>query len=255
MRQKAPLITQVSWERIRDELLKILTENNPAGGIELLREIGVLEHILPEVTAMMGVEQPPQFHPEGDVYEHTILMLRLMKNPSPELALASLLHDIGKPKTFKITDRIRFNHHPELGARMAVKICKRLRLSNDQTNLIHALINDHLKFMNVEKMRESTLKRFLRQPHFDQHMEMHRLDCLASHEQLECYDFCKLKLEELGQEKLSPPKLISGQDLIEMGLKPGPVFSTILTEVEDEQLEGRISTTEEALKYVREKYT
>lgn len=217
-------LSQISRERIRDELLKILCGPAPARGLSLLSDSGVLEEVLPEVFDMHGVMQPPAFHPEGDVFQHTRLMFSLVRNLSPTLALAVLLHDVGKPGTFAFGDRIRFDGHAELGARMAEEICRRLKLSGVQIQQVVRLVKDHLRFMHVRQMRESTLRRFLRTEGFEEHLELHRLDCLASHGDLSNYDFCRKKLSELDREALAPPPLINGHDLIALGLEPGPLF-------------------------------
>jgi poly(A) polymerase len=251
----SPQLRQVSWERIRDELLKILTSPLANLGMDLLLESGILKATLPEVEAMVGVEQPEQYHPEGDVFEHTRLMFKLADAPSPTLALGVLLHDVGKPPTFtRATDRIRFHGHAEIGADMAEVICLRLRLPTEETRVVVELVRQHLRFIHVREMRTSTLKRFLRQSHFDEHLELHRLDCLASHGDLTSYHFCVEKLEELGQAEMRPPSLIGGHDLIGMGLTPGPQFSEILTRLEDLQLENQISNREQALEWVKSTY-
>ncbi|MBI4444553.1 MAG: CCA tRNA nucleotidyltransferase [Acidobacteria bacterium] len=251
----APKLTQVSWERIRMELMKILTGPAPSRGLQLLFESGILKCILPEVAAMHGVPQPPQFHPEGDVFEHTRLMFEISKERSEMLALGILLHDVGKPPTFSVRERIRFDGHHEVGAQIAEEIGRRLRLSNEQLDDVVDLVRNHLQFINVREMRESTLKRFLRKPNIETHLELHRLDCLASHGDLSNYDFCLQKLHELGEEQMRPQALINGYDLIEMGLTPGPVFSEILHNVEDAQLEGRLLSREDALEWVRANYS
>ena len=250
----APELTQVSWERIRDELLKILTGPDPSCGLKLLLDSGVLNQILPEAAAMDGVEQPPEFHPEGDVFVHTCLMFELAGELTETLALGILLHDVGKPPTFTIKERIRFDGHVEQGALMAADICRRLRISNDTREPVVDLVKNHLRFIHVQEMRESTLKRFLRKDNFDEHLELHRLDCLASHGDLSQYDFCREKQEELTQEQMRPQPLVKGQDLIDLGLEPGPVFSEILGALEDLQLEGHLTSKEESLDWVRERY-
>jgi poly(A) polymerase len=208
---------------------------------------------------MKGVEQPPQFHPEGDVWFHTMLMLeQLPAGVSPTLAWGVLLHDVGKPPTFKSAsetgDRIRFDGHVAVGVRMAEEICHRLRFSNEDTCQIVALVDNHMKFKDVWHMRSSTLKRFVRQPHFDEHLELHRLDCLSSNGQLESYEFVREVLEETPAGQIHPPRLLSGEDLLRMGFKPGPAFKEILRAVEDAQLEGEIKSEEDALDYVEEKF-
>lgn len=244
-------LSQISRERIRDELLKILCGPAPARGLSLLSDSGVLEKVLPEVFDMHGVMQPPAFHPEGDVFQHTRLMFSLARDLSPTLALAVLLHDVGKPGTFAFGERIRFDGHAELGARMAEQICRRLKLPRARIQKVVRLVKDHLRFMHVRQMRESTLRRFLRTEGFEEHLELHRLDCLASHGDLSNYDFCREKLSELDQEALAPPPLINGHDLIALGLEPGPLFSEILKQAEDLQLEGILTAREEALSWVR----
>ena len=244
-------LSQISRERIRDELLKILCGPAPARGLSLLSDSGVLEEVLPEVFDMHGVMQPPAFHPEGDVFQHTRLMFSLVRNLSPTLALAVLFHDVGKPGTFAFGDRIRFDGHAELGARMAEEICRRLKLPGVQIQQVVRLVKDHLRFMHVRQMRESTLRRFLRTEGFEEHLELHRLDCLASHGDLSNYDFCREKLSELDREALAPPPLINGHDLIALGLEPGPLFSEILKQAEDLQLEGILTARDDALSWVR----
>ena len=252
-------ITQVSAERIRDELIKITTQKNPGDGLKLLSDTNLLKHIMPDVEAMKGIEQPPEFHPEGDVFVHTCLVLdKLFETTdgiySPELAIGALLHDVGKPPTFENLDRIRFNGHDRVGAAMAVKICKKLRFSNKQIDLIADLIKDHLKFKDVTKMRESTLKRFISKPHFDQHLKLHLADCLASHGIIDAYNFVKDKLEEFKHIEIRPKPLIDGKDLIKMGYEPGPIFSKIINMVEEQQLEGLIKNKDEALDFVQKEY-
>ena len=254
IRRMAKLILDISAERVRDELARILTEGDARRGFELLHASGLLVQVLPEIAALEGVKQPPQFHPEGDVWTHTLMMLGNMRAPSLTLALGVLLHDVGKPPTFRIAERIRFDGHMEVGARMAVDILTRLRFASDQIRRVERLVADHLRFKDVKQMRESTLKRFLRQPHFDELLELHRLDCLASHGWLDTYDFVQSKLSELPPERLKPAPLISGDDLIQAGYVPGPAFQQMLREVEDAQLEGRIHTGAEALAMVRARF-
>jgi poly(A) polymerase len=249
----APRIAQVSRERVRDELTKMLTEGRAARAFELLDDSRLLPQVLPEVAKMKGVEQPPQFHPEGDVWVHTLLLLKnLPTGASRTLAWGALLHDVGKPPTFRIApDRIRFDGHVEIGVKMAEQICQRLRMSNDDTEQIMALVANHMKFPEVRRMRESTFKRFIRQPRFDEHLELHRLDCLGSHGKLDLYDFTKEKAESLPPDEVRPEPLISGYDLIKAGYQPGPHFKEILAAIEDAQLEGTLSTRAEALEWVK----
>jgi len=253
IRELAPEIRAVSAERIRDEILRILTGPGPGRGFEALAETGLLREILPEVDRMRGTPQPPEFHPEGDVWTHTLMMLEALEDPSPELALGVLLHDVGKPLTLtrEPDDRIRFHGHDDVGAEVASAICHRLRLSNEQVRRVEGLVRDHMKFISFPRMREAKQRRFLARDHIEDHLELHRVDCLSSHGRLETYDSCRKKLEELRDEPILPPPLINGDDLIELGLEPGPVFSEILREVQDAQLEGRLVTREEALEMVR----
>ncbi len=250
----APQILEVSAERIRDELAKILMGPRPGQGARLLHQTGLLKVILPEVAAMEGVQQPPEFHPEGDVLTHTLLLLDKMRSPSFELAFGALLHDVGKPPTFAIKDRIRFDNHSEVGSQMARAIGHRLRFSNQQIEVIAELVRDHLRFKDVRNMRSSTLKRFLRNPNFTEHLELHRLDCLASHGDLSNWEFCKQKLDELEPEEIRPKRLLTGDDLIGLGYPPGPQFAKILTVVEDAQLEGKVTTKEAAVQLVKKEF-
>jgi poly(A) polymerase len=254
IREHASRIREVAAERVRDELDRILTEGGARPGFELLDELGLLEIVLPEVAAMKGVEQPPEFHPEGDVWIHTLLMLESLKHPSITLAWGVLLHDVGKPPTFRIADRIRFDGHVEAGVEIARNILTRLRFSSEECDRITALIDQHMKFKDAPRMKASTLKRFLRQPHFDEHLELHRADCMSSHGSLDNYDFVRERWNTLPSEELKPPRLITGDDLIAMGFDPGPQFRSILTAIEDAQLEGRIRTSEEARQLASELY-
>lgn len=252
----APLIHQVSRERIREELTKMLTEGAARRAFELLDESRLLHEVLPEVAHMKGVEQPPQYHPEGDVWIHTLLLLeKLPAGASRTLAWGSLLHDVGKPPTFRrAPDRIRFDGHVEVGVAMARDICQRLRMSNDDTEQILALVDNHMRFADTPRMKASTLKRFMRLPRFDEHLELHRLDCLSSHENLELYNLVLRKLLETPAEEIRPDPLIGGNDLIAMGFAPGPIFREILAAVEDQQLEGTIKSHDEAVGFVRSNY-
>jgi poly(A) polymerase len=250
----APLIEEVSAERVRDEILKILTEGAARRGFELLDESRLLEHVLPEVKAMQGVEQPPEFHPEGDVWVHTLMMLEGLRSPTPTLALGVLLHDVGKPRTFTVRERIRFDNHVEVGAKMAEEICRRLRLSLAQTERVVELVRHHLRFKDFPHMRRAKQMRFLRLPGFEEHLELHRLDCLASHGDLTNYEMARRMLEETPPEEVKPPPLLRGDDLIALGYTPGPEFRTILQVVEDAQLEGKLPTREDALRLITEQF-
>src|SRR5213080_215970 len=259
VKRHAAEIQQVSPERLREELTKMLTEGAARRAFELLDEMGLLEQVLPEISAMKGVEQPPEFHPEGDVWIHTRLMLeQLAKGASPTLTWGVLLHDVGKPPTFQSAaetgDRIRFNHHVEVGVKMAETICRRLRFSNEETEQIVALVDNHMKFGAVEEMRASTLKKFVRLPRFEEHLTLHRLDCLSSHRHLDSYEFVRRFLEVTPPEQVRPERLLTGDDLQTMGFQPSPLFSRILRALEDAQLEGQIATREEAEKYVLSRF-
>jgi poly(A) polymerase len=256
----APDICQVSAERIRDELTKILTEGAARRGFELLDQTRLLEEILPEVARMKGVEQPPQFHPEGDVWIHTLMMLeQLQPGCSPTLAWGVLLHDVGKPPTFSPPSgpdgRIRFDQHVEVGTRMAEAICRRQRFSNDDTEQIARLVANHLRFKDVGQMRLSTLKRFVRLNRFEEHLELHRLDCLSSHRNLQAYEFVRRFLAETPPEQVRPRRLLTGDDLLSMGFLPGPSFKEILDAVEEAQLNGKLHTREQAVQYVEESFS
>jgi poly(A) polymerase len=251
IRRLAPAIQSVSAERVRDEIARVLTEGGARRGFELLDATGLLAEVLPEVAALKGVQQPPEFHPEGDVWTHTLIMLEGLGEPSITLALGVLLHDIGKPATFRVAERIRFDGHVEKGVEIAHSLLTRLRFSNDVIEGVEALIANHMKFMDVPRMRESTLKRFMRQRDFEEHMQLHRLDCLSSHGGLENYDFVRRKQQEVPPEQLKPAPLLTGRELIAAGYRPGPAFGVVLSEIEDAQLEGRISTAAEAMEMAR----
>ena len=291
LRDQAGEVTGVSPERIRDELVRMLTEGYAASGIGRLEEVGLLVHLLPEVTDLKGVSQPPEFHPEGDCWVHTLLMLELMDRsgtmrekelqgaespdrpgnrsgalpglpfgmarvsyPSVTLAMGVLLHDIGKPSTFERRDRIRFNGHADVGARMALRVCERLRFSRKQQERITALVRDHLKFIDLPRMRASTLKRFLGQEGFEEHLELHRLDCLGSHGNLDNWRLAAATLDRSEPEELHPHPILTGDDLIQMGYTPGPVFREILGSLRDAQLENRVKTRRQAKAWVSARF-
>jgi len=259
LRRHVQEIHQVSPERLREELTKLLTEGAAKRAFELLDETWLLQRVLPEIGAMKGVQQPSQYHPEGDVWIHTLMMLEgLPAGTAPTLAWGVLLHDVGKPPTFQSAaetgDRIRFNNHVEVGVRMAEAICRRLRFSNEDTEQILALVDNHMKFGAVEEMRTSTLKKFVRLPRFEQHLALHRLDCLASHGHLDSYEFVRRFLAETPPERVRPERLLTGDDLQDMGFRPGPLFSEILGALEDAQLEGEIKTRAEAERFVLERF-
>ena len=259
MQRQASTIVQVSNERVRDELTKMLTEGHARRAFELLDESGLLHHALPEVAAMKGVEQPPEWHPEGDVWLHTLLLLqKLEPGMKPTLAWSALLHDVGKPPTFRAPDpadakpRIRFNGHAEVGATIARHILNRLRFSNSDTDQIVSLVANHMRFGDVKNMKQSTLKRFFRLQDFPEHLALHYLDVTASHNLLGMYDYARSHYEAAPVEEHKPALLLTGRDLIDAGLKPGPRFKQLLADIEDAQLEGTICTRDEAINLLRE---
>ena len=296
IRRHAAEIAQVSAERIRDELTRILTEGGARRGFELLFDLGLLAQVLPEAVRLRGVAQPPEFHPEGDVWIHTLLMLENLRPADTErvphpfavssrkggmktveeavsqttsvsttLAWAALLHDIGKPATYQPPkpavpgsdekpDRIRFNGHVEAGVRIAETILARLRFSNDDTEQILALVRNHMRFGDILQMKQTTLKRFLRLPHFDEHLALHRLDALSAHGDLTCYNFAHAQYEAEPAPNLRPAPPLTGRDLIAAGYRPSPQFKPMLALAEDAQLEGAITTREQALALVQASY-
>ncbi len=257
----AALIRRISAERIRDEMTKILARGDSRKGLELLSSTGLLASLLPEVDALRGVTQPEQFHPEGDVWEHTLKMIEIFSlrtdrlRADYRLAWGILLHDVGKPAAqSRNAAGIHFYGHARKGEEIAGEILLRLRFSRSDMETIVSLIQNHMHFMNVMEMRPNRLKRFLRMPEFELHLELHRLDCLASHGSLETYEFCREKLSEISHEELRPPRLITGEDLKALGLPPGPLFSNILDQVEDAQLDGELKTREDAIEFVKKNW-
>jgi poly(A) polymerase len=261
MQAQAAEIDVVSAERVRDELTKILTEGHARRGVELLDEAGLLRQILPEIVRMKGVAQPPQYHPEGDVWVHTLMLLdHLQASSSATLAWGMLLHDVGKPATFtspdpaKPGDRIRFNGHVDVGVAMSRVILNRFRFSNEECEQILSLVQHHMQFGDVMKMKQSTLKRFLRLPKFEEHLALHFADASSAHGDLRLFEFAKAKLAELGEDEIRPTLLLTGRDLIAAGYKPGKEFKEMLLLAEDAQLEDSVKTKEEALELVTERF-
>jgi poly(A) polymerase len=258
VRDLAPSVSSVSAERIRGELTRILCEGGAARGLDLLRETGLLPLVLPEVAACQGVLQPADFHPEGDVFIHTRLVVGgldlLPSPPSPVLAFAALFHDIGKPATFTVADRIRFDGHDRVGAVMAEEACRRLRFSNDEISEIAILVARHMVWRNLPQMREATLRRFASDPLFEGHCALHRLDCMGSHGDLSLLDYAVTARERFDSEPPRAPRVLTGDDLLALGLPPGPSFATILRAVEDAWLERRLSSKEQALAFVRARF-
>ena len=256
----AAKISGVSNERVREELTRMLIEGQARRAFELMDATGLLAQVLPEVSRLKGVEQPPEYHPEGDVWTHTLMLLQQLEpGCAMTLGWGALLHDIGKPATFQPPagpgDRIRFNGHVEVGVRIGEEICRRLRFSNEETAQILALIQNHMRFSDVPHMKTSTLKRFFRLERFDEHLTLHRMDCRASSldmtGHLENYYFAKERFDAMPEEQVHPEPLLTGRDLIAAGYKPGPAFKAMLLAVEEAQLEGAVATAEEALALVR----
>lgn len=254
IRRNARLIARISPERIRDEFSKILVSPDRRQGIELLVETGLVDHFIPEVLALIGCEQPPEWHPEGDVYTHTLIMLDMLGADAPlELCLAVLLHDIAKPptRTFdEAANRIRFNGHDALGAEMAREILNRLKYPNAVVNAVVPMVARHMQFMNVRNMRTAKLKRFMAAPNFEEEMELHRVDCASSNGFTDNYEFIRAKESEFAAEPLIPPPLVTGKDLIARDLTPGPRFKELLEAIQTEQLEGRLTDRESALAHL-----
>jgi poly(A) polymerase len=256
IRSLAPRIHAVSRERVRDELTKMLTEGHARRAFELLDETGLLAEVLPQIASMKGVEQPPQFHPEGDVWIHTLMLLeQLPPGCSTTLAWGALLHDVGKPPTFRrAPDRIRFDGHVEIGVAMVAEICRGFRFSNEETRQVLALVENHMRFMDAPRMKASTLKRFFRLDRFDEHLALHRMDCLAASGNLDNWEFVRDLWQAMPEEAVRPKPLITGRELIAAGYPPGARFKEMLRAAEDAQLEGSIATPEEALQLVRERF-
>lgn len=251
----APRMTAVSRERVRDELSKMLAEGRARRAFELLDETGLLAEVLPEVARMKGVAQPPEYHPEGDVWRHVLLLLeQLPAGATKTLGWATLLHDVGKPATFRVADRIRFDGHAAVGAAIAGELCQRLRFSNDETEQIVALVADHMRFMDVQQMKESTLKRFFRRTNFAEHLALHRMDCLASSGHLENWRYAEERWRSMPEEAVQPRLLLSGRALIAAGYRPGPQFKAMLVAAEDAQLEGTIHSADEALALIAARF-
>jgi poly(A) polymerase len=257
IRAQASQTKTVSRERVRDELTKMLTEGRARRAFELLDETGLLEQVLPEVARMKGVEQPPQFHPEGNVWVHTLGLLEQLEPGCPmTLAWGALLHDVGKPPTFRrAPDRIRFDGHVDVGVAMTAEICRRFRFSNEEMRQTVALVENHMRFMDTGRMKASTLKRFFRLEGFEQHLALHRMDCLAGSGFLEHWEFVRERWLAMPEETVRPRRLITGRELIAAGFQPGAAFKEMLRAVEDAQLEGTIGTADEALKLVKERFS
>ena len=255
--KSAPGISEISAERIREELVRIFLSPQRARGWDLLDASGLLRVVLPELEAMKGCEQPPQFHPEGDVFKHTRIMLEMLPaEASLPLVLSVLFHDIGKPATSSLDEngRIRFNGHDRVGAEMTEALMQRLRFSRAEIEATVEAVRQHMVFKDVPKMRLAKLKRFMARPTFNDELELHRVDCASSHGMLDNYDFLLQKREEFSKEPIIPPPLVRGNDLKALGLKPGPTFGEILEAVETRQLEGALRTREEALEWIKHEY-
>lgn len=247
----APAITTVSAERVRDEISRILTEGPAKAGFELLDASGLLAILLPEVARMKGVPQPPQFHPEGDVWTHTLLLLdNLPPSPPLPVALAALLHDVGKPPTFAVTDRIRFNNHAAVGALLARQILERLKYPGALVDQVVSLIDNHMRFLQLPRMGTAARKRFFRLPWFDDQLELFRLDLLGGLRPLDAWNEARRLRDSYRDEDLRPTPLLTGDDLIELGYRPGPQFRRILEAVEERQLEGSLASRDAAIGFV-----
>jgi poly(A) polymerase len=258
LRASAASITEISAERVRSELVRIFLSPNRVRGWDLLDASGLMRAILPEIEPMKGCAQPEQFHPEGDVFQHTRLMLGLLpEKVSVPLVFAVLLHDVAKPGTASVdeTGRIRFNGHDRIGAEMTEQIMERLRFSRAEIEATMEMVRQHMVFKDVPNMRVAKLKRFMARPTFEEELELHRVDCAGSHGLLENYEFLRQKQEEFSKEPIIPPPLVRGDDLIALGLKPGPRFGEILEAVETRQLEGVLREREEALAWVKREYS
>jgi poly(A) polymerase len=255
--RNASAVSQISAERVREELVRIFLSPQRLRGWDLLDRSGLMRASIPEVEAMKGCAQPPQFHPEGDVFQHTRLMIKLLPHTvSIPLVFSVILHDVGKPRTATVDEdgRIRFNTHDRIGAEMTEDIMERLRFSRAEIDATVEMVRQHMVFKDVPKMRVAKLKRFMARPTFEQEMELHRVDCSSSHAMLDNYDFLQRKKEEFANEPIIPPPLVRGDDLIAMGMKPGPRFGEILEAVETRQLEGALTTREEAIEWVKQEY-
>lgn len=255
IRELAPEIHGIAWERIGDEIVRILTEGSARRGVELLDRSGLLAEVLPEIERLKGVEQSPDFHPEGDVFTHTLLLLEQLDRPSETLALAALLHDVAKPAcAARDGERITFYGHCELGETMALEICQRLRRSREVWERVGYLVRNHLRLIDAPEMRRSTLRRFLAEEGIDELLELARLDTLASHKNLRFHEFCRAQQAAFGAEPIKPPPLLRGRDLLARGYPPGPAFKEILHAVEERQLEGELTTRDDALAWVARTY-
>jgi poly(A) polymerase len=257
VRDAAPGLARISPERIRDEFSRLIVSPHRARGLDLLVESGLIAHVVPEVLDMIGCDQPPEWHPEGDVYTHTRIMLDLLGPGAPlELCLAVLLHDVGKPPTRTWDEeagRIRFNGHDAVGATMAGDILRRLKFPNHVIDEVAFMVSRHMRFMHVQDMRTAKLKRFMASSSFERELELHRVDCASSNGFTDNYDFLIAKRGEFAREPLVPPPLVTGRDLIALGLTPGPAFKEILEDAQTEQLEGRLTDREAALEWLQER--
>jgi poly(A) polymerase len=253
VREMAPQIHTISAERIRDELIKMMTGRSPRDALVSLSHHGLLKEVLPEVEAFKGVEQPPEYHPEGDVWVHVCLMLSMCSYAPLELVLGVLFHDVGKPPTFvRAPDRIRFHNHQRVGVEMTDEIMRRLKFPNKTIDTVKDLVGQHMRFGDTHLMRKGKLKNFVLQENFDLHLELHRIDCMGSHQKLGNYELCKTTQEEVARTPEILEPLVNGKDLIALGMKPGPEFKEILEKTREAQLEGIIKTKDDAIGYIKE---
>jgi poly(A) polymerase len=254
MQEMAATIERIAPERVQGELTRILTEGGARRGLELLDASGLLPYVLPEVARLKGVPQPPDFHPEGDVWTHTLLVLDSLGVCTPALGWAALLHDVAKPETIQFADRIRFHGHSEKGAAAARRILTRLRCSNELTEAVASLVGAHMRFQDVPKMGEAAFRRFLRLPHFEELLQLHRADCLGARKGAETLDLIARRRATLTESDIRPEPLLRGDDLIELGYATGPAMGVILRALEEEQLEGRLRSREEAIRWLKGRF-
>jgi poly(A) polymerase len=254
LRAEVPSITDISIERVRDEFVRILLHRTRLRGFDLLDASGLLRMILPEMEALKGCSQPPEFHPEGDVWTHTRLMLSLLpEEVSLPLVLSVLLHDSGKPATRTLDPaegRIRFNGHDRVGATMAESILTRLKFPNQIISAVVTAVANHMKFMHVQEMRPAKVRRWLAEPSFADELELHRVDCLGSNGLLDNWEFMRTKLTEAAETRTLPPWLVSGRDLLAAGYTSGPRMANVLRDVHDAQLDGLVNSKDEAMAWV-----
>lgn len=254
----SPRLAEISAERIRDEFSKILLHSSRLRGFDMLVESRLMEHIIPEIYALRGCQQPPEYHPEGDVFQHVHLMLEeLPRETNLYVVLAVLLHDIAKPATQKWDEeakRFRFNNHAQIGAQMAEHILRKLRYPNEVIRRVTEVIGHHMDFMHVQQMRQAKLRRFIGREHFEDELALHRVDCLGSHGKLDNWEFLNAEIAALENEPAVPPRLLTGQQLLQLGYPAGKRMGQILRAAQDLQLEGTLRSPEEALSWAQREH-